>query len=313
MAIGFKRANLTGGHMDKMDKDDVVSAPEDGGVERAEKTIEPVFSMKLRDTHVGLYLIMRFIAMCFTITMIATFFAESLLNTLRLNSGLLQNSHAWLKGNSLYELLRNIYPDGNTAVMLINSDLVAVYTFVIVVYAVFRFTYYRAIRGDKNEAVIGILTWGSLNRQPIGVRLCWFFSFRHGVHKKFFLMWMIYIFLFGITTAVGGLFGVGIYISPMLKFALYGAGAAFCFGLLEDLKVFKKIPPKEAIVGTLLALVEGIGSRNFSNTIKRIGAIAEQTQETNLKEIAEVFAAITDVLKAKEQSKTNKTLGASGG
>lgn len=260
-----------------------------------------VTSLRLRDTHVGLYLIMRFIAMCFTITMIVTFFAESVLNTLRTNANLFQNGHTWLQGNHLYELLRDMYPNGNTVVTLINSDLVAVYTFVIIVYAIFRFTYYRAIRGDGTGAVIGGLTWGSLNRQPIGIRLCWFFSFRHGVHKKFFLMWMIYIFLFGITTAVGGLFGVGIYISPMLKLTLYGAGVAFCFGLLDDLKVFQKIPPKEAIFSTLVALVEGVVSRNLSNTVKRIQAIAAQTDSTTSGEVLQIAEAFTQALKAKQE------------
>ncbi len=270
-------------------------------------TTTNVISTKLRDTHVGLYLIMRFIGMYFTITMIATFLAESLLNTLRTNPHLFQNGHEWLQGNHLYELLRTMYPNGNTAVSLIGEDLVAVYIFVIVVYAVFRFTYYRAIRGERNDAVIGTLTWKTLDRQPIGVRLCWFFSFRHGVHKKFFLMWMVYIFLLGITTAVAGLIGVGIYISPMLKIALYGAGVAFCFGLLEDLKVFQKIPPKEAIFSTILALFDGVIHKDLPGTIKRIQRISTETDGTTTpKEVLEIFEAVVQVLKEKQGQETKQ-------
>lgn len=260
---------------------------------------------KLRDAHVGLYLVMRFIAMCFTITMISTFLAESLLNTLRTSKQLLANGHAWVKGNPLFEMIRNLYPDGNEVITLINSDLVAVYIFTILVYAIFRFTYYKAVRDDGVESPIGRLSWKNLQGQPIGIRFCWFFSFRHGVHKKFFLMWMIYVFLFGITTAIGSLFGIGIYISPMLKVALYGAGAAFCFGLLEDLKVFQKIPPKEAIVGTILALVEGAKHADFSGTVKRIEKISSN-MGTGIEyaQIRSLMDSVIEVMDKKQREST---------
>lgn len=184
--------------------------------------------IKLREAHIGLYMIVRFIATWFTVTMIATFLAESLLNTLRMNQALATQGISFLESSPLIQYFSKFYPSGTSIITLISTDLVIVYLFAIAVYAIVRFTYHKAVREDGVEPFVGGLTWTALKekQQPLSVRLCWLLTPRNGVHKKFFLCWMVYVFCFGITTSIGGLLGVSIYLSPELKLALYGGGVA---------------------------------------------------------------------------------------
>ena len=254
----------------------------------------------VRDAHVGLYLITRFAAVWVTATMILTFFSESLLNTIRMNKMIAVNGTAWVKNNPLFEQIHKFYPDGNTAVTLITSDLVYVYIFTVAVFTLMRFTYHKALHEDNIEPFVGGLTWNKLQNQSLLVRLCWFFSPNAGVHKKFFIFWLGYVVLFFATFGIASLFGVSVYLSKEIKNVLFGGGATVAFGLLEDMKFFQKIPPKEAIISSLLALVEGGFRRDVSGTIKRISAIAAETGGADRGDTIEILTTILEALKAKE-------------
>ena len=254
----------------------------------------------VRDAHVGLYLITRFVAVWVTLIMILTFFSESLLNTIRMNKMIAINGTAWIRNNPLFEQIHKFYPDGNTAVTLITSDLVYIYIFAVAVFTLMRFTYHKALHEDHIEPFIGGLSWSKLKNQSLLVRLCWFFSPNAGVHKKFFIFWLGYVVMFFATFGLASLFGISVYLSPELKTVLFGGGATVAFGLLEDMKFFQKIPPKEAIISSLLALVEGGFKRDVSGTIKRISAIAAETGGADRGDTIEILTAILEVLKAKE-------------
>lgn len=265
----------------------------------------------VRDAHVGLYLITRFVAVWSTLTMILTFFSESLLNTIRMNKMIADNGSVWARNNPLVEQIHKFYPDGNTAVTLITSDLVYVYIFTVAVFTLMRFTYHHALHNNNIEPSVGGLSWEKLKNQSLLVRLCWFFSPNAGVHKKFFVLWLGYVVMFFATFGIASLFGVSVYLSPQLKIVLFGGGTTVAFGLLEDMKFFQKIPPKEAIISSLLALVEGGFKRDVSGTIKRISAIAAETDGASRGDTIEIMTAILDALKVQQAKEAEKNLQSS--
>jgi hypothetical protein len=260
----------------------------------------------VRDAHVGLYLITRFVAVWSTLTMILTFFSESLLNTIRMNKMIADNGSAWVRNNPLIEQIYKFYPDGNTAVTLITSDLVYMYIFTVAVFTLMRFTYHHTLHNNNIEPSVGGLSWEKLKNQSLLVRLCWFFSPNAGVHKKFFVLWLGYVVLFFATFGIASLFGVSVYLSPQLKVVLFGGGTIVAFGLLEDMRFFQKIPPKEAVISSLLALLEGRWKKDLPGTIKRISAIASETDQTNRGDTIEIMTAILDALKAQEAKEAEK-------
>ncbi len=259
----------------------------------------------IRESHVGFYLMGRFIAVYFTITMILTFFAESLLNTVRLNKGLSAEGLSWLSSNRTLEYFAKFYPDGNKPVVLISSDFVIVYLFAIAVYALVRFTYHKVVRDEGVDIHVGGLTWDALRRrgQNFWIRFFWRFSPNKGVHMKIFGLWLVYIFLYGIIASLAALMGVSVYLSPEIKLALYGSGIAFMFGTLDDLKFFKKIPPKEAIIGGLLTLGEGVIRRDFSGTIKKLSVIMENANKEGMEDLKVVLSAMLTTLKEQQEKK----------
>ena len=259
----------------------------------------------VRESHVGLYLITRCVAVWITLTMILTFFAESFLNTVRMNKGIAENGSLWIKNNPILAQIHKFYPDGNSYVTLITSDLVYVYIFVVGVFTLMRFTYHKALRDDAIEPFVGGLSWGMLKsqNQSFLVRMCWLLSPNAGVHKKFFIFWLAYVFIFAISFSIAGLFGVRVYLSPELKNVLFGGGITVAFGLLEDLKFFQKIPPREALMASLLAMVEGGFKRDVSGTIKRISAIMDEANGPGSEEVIDVLQDLIKVLIEKEKAK----------
>lgn len=259
----------------------------------------------IRETHIGFYLLGRCIAVYFTLTMILTFLAESLLNTIRLNKGLSREGLTWLSNNGTFSFMSRFYPEGNTPVVLISQDFVIVYLFAIAVYALVRFTYHKVVRDEGDDIYVGGLTWDNLRRggQNIWIRLFWMLSPDKGAHMKIFGLWLVYIFLYGVVAALAGLIGISVYLSPEIKLALYGSGVAFLFGTLDDLNFFKKIPPKEAIVGALMALGEGAVRRDFSGTIKKLAVIIHNLDDVGSADMKEQLAALLAVVQAQEVRK----------
>lgn len=265
-----------------------------------EQTAKQTSRQRVRDSHVGLYLVTRFTAVWFTAVLICTFFAEAVLNTVRSNKAIVINGTALFKDSALFNVIQRFYPDGTNEIQLITFDLVCIYIFVVAAFTMMRFTYHKALRDDSIEPFIGGLSWESLKNQSLLVKMCWKFSPTAGVHKKFFVFWLGYILIFTVIFSVAALFGVKVYLSSELKTVLFGGGIIVALGLLEDMQFFEKIPPREVIISSLLALVEGGRRLDISGTVKRISAIAEEAKGPGNEQVIELLETILKALKEKE-------------
>lgn len=248
--------------------------------------IEDTSAEGLTRSHRGLYIVAKFIAYYGTLFMIATFFAESVLNTVRLNPVFHGGGFRLLWNWKPLEYFQQFYPNGSAftgsvePVLLVTREYVYVYVFLLAIYALLRIVHHKALRTNGIGPSVGGLTVDVLKREhDLLTRFAWAVTPRAGVHKKYFRHWLWYVFAFHIVTFVGSMIGVRVFLSGELHFALFLSGVIFGIGLFDDAHVLEKLPAKETIAQVVVAILSNGAKRDIIGLTKDLSKIMSEAKQ----------------------------------
>lgn len=224
------------------------------------------------------YIVAKCNAFWTTLFLIATFVAETVLNTIRLNEKLKSIFEKLVDGWQSITYFQAFYPSGDKPIEVIAATHVYVYIFAVALYAGLRLVHHKTLAPKKYWPGTGDERKKNLGDLSLFTRWCWLITPKKRVHQHVMRMWMWWGVVPLIATFPLSWLGIRVFTSENLLTALVGSLILFGVSLIEDANFFRKIPARDVLGRVALALITLGAKRDFTAFAKELSDLAAGIQ-----------------------------------
>jgi hypothetical protein len=224
------------------------------------------------------YIVAKCNAFWTTLFLIATFVAETVLNTIRLNEKLKHVFEKLIDGWQSLTYFQGFYPSGDKPIEIVASAHVYIYIFAVALYAGLRLVHHKTLAVKKCWPGAGEDRQKNLGALSLFTRWCWYITPKKRVHQYVMRMWMWWGIVPLVATFPLSWLGIRVFTSENLLTALVGSIILFGVSLIEDSEFFKKVPARDVLGRVALSLITLGAKRDFTAFAKEMTELASGIQ-----------------------------------